>query len=96
MNFMKRCVFLVERHTGTSQKLPAEFAEKLETFHCDVLSQRHKYSYQHGQIGNVDQTPLYFEMPATTTVGTKGSSNKVLPKGVVSPNGVIMRTNKKG
>lgn len=129
-NFMKRKGFSLRRRTGICQKLPEEYEEKLHSFQRFVLSLRRRNGYHLGQIGNADQTPLYFDMPATTTVEKKGAKQvrvlssghektrvtamlcctadghklppylifrrKTLPKGIVFPSGMIVRTNEKG
>lgn len=81
-NFMKRKGFSLRRRTGICQKLPAEYEEKLDAFQRYVLNLRRNNNYQLGQIGNADQTPLYFDMPATTTVEKKGTKQvRVLSSG---------------
>lgn len=64
------------------QKLPEEYEEKLHSFQRFVLSLRRRHGYHLGQFGNTDQTPLYFDMPATTTVEKKGAKQvRVLSSG---------------
>nr|ADK62392.1 pogo transposable element [Rhipicephalus microplus] len=50
-----------------------EYDEKLHCFQRFVLNLRRNNDYLLGQIGNADQTPLYFDMPGTTTVEKKGA-----------------------
>ncbi|KAH8020540.1 hypothetical protein HPB51_002489 [Rhipicephalus microplus] len=50
-----------------------EYDEKLHSFQRFVLNLRRNNGYLLGQIGNADQTPLYFDMPGTTTVEKKGA-----------------------
>ncbi|KAM7293902.1 pogo transposable element with KRAB domain [Ixodes scapularis] len=79
---MKRKGFSLQRRTGMCQKLPAEFEEKLNAFQRYVLSLRHDNNYQLGQVGNADQTPLHFDVPATTTMEERGAKQvRVLSSG---------------
>jgi len=90
-----------------------------------------KYKYEFSLIGNADQTPLSFEMPANSTVDSKGKKKtvsvmttghekdpftvmlaclgngtklppyevfkqKTLPKDLVLPRGIHLRTQAKG
>lgn len=80
--FMKRKGFSLRRRTGVCQKLPEAFEEKLISFQRYVLSLRHKNDYELGHIGNADQTPVYFDMPANTTVESTGAKQvRVLTSG---------------
>ncbi|KAH7931738.1 hypothetical protein HPB51_029766 [Rhipicephalus microplus] len=70
---MKRKGFSLRRRTGICRKLPEEYEEKLQSLQRFLLILRHNNGYLLGQIGNADQTPLYFDMPGTTTVEEKGA-----------------------
>lgn len=65
--FLKRKGFSLRRQTGICQKLPEA------SFQWFVILVRQKRGYQWGQIGNADQTPMYFDVPANTTVEVKGA-----------------------
>jgi len=60
-----------------SQKLPENFEEKLQKFQAFIIAERKKYKYKLYLIGNADQTPLTFDMPANSTVDLKGKKNSV-------------------
>jgi hypothetical protein len=53
-----------------AQRLPEEYKEKLVSFQKYVLKLRKQHVYLLGQIGNADQTPVFFDMPESTTVNS--------------------------
>lgn len=71
--FMKRAGFSLRRRTSVCQKLPAAYEEKVLSFHRYFLKLRDSRQYLIGQIGNADQTPVYFDMTSNTTVNVKGA-----------------------
>ncbi|KAK8772200.1 hypothetical protein V5799_024557 [Amblyomma americanum] len=52
---------------------PPNFEEKLVAFQGFVIKKRLEKQYSLGQIGNGDQTPVYFDMPVAYTVNEKGA-----------------------
>ena len=72
--FMKRHSLSIRRCTHISQKLPEDYEDKLTNFQTFTIKMRKKYQYSLSQIGNADQTPLIFDLPADTTINTKGAS----------------------
>lgn len=70
---MRRNGFSLRRRTTICQKLPADFEEKLTAFQRYVMKLRREHSYEHGQIGNADETPVYFDMPRACTVNEVGA-----------------------
>ena len=71
--FMQRNGFSLRRRTSISQKLPADFEEKLVNFQKYVIGLRRAKDYLLGQIGNTDQTPVFFDMPSNYTINEKGA-----------------------
>ncbi|KAM7313400.1 Pogo ele1 orf1-h 1e-40-j 4 [Ixodes scapularis] len=71
--FMTRAGFSLRRRTSISQKLPERYEELLISFQRHILSLRKATTFQLGQIGNADQTPVYLDMPSEFTVHEKGS-----------------------
>jgi hypothetical protein len=51
--------------------MPKDFDDKIIAFHKFVIGLRKNNSYLLSQIGNTDQTPLYFSMPTDATVEGK-------------------------
>lgn len=73
--FMKRQGFSIRRRTTLCQRLPDAYEEKLLSFQRYVIDLRKRHDYLYSQIGNADQTPVYFEMPLDTTLQQKGSKS---------------------
>ncbi|KAM7309473.1 Pogo transposable element with KRAB domain [Ixodes scapularis] len=71
-NFMRRCGLSLRRKATVCQRLPDAYEEKSRAFHRYVTEVRTKHSLMLGQIGNADQTPVWFDMPSRTTVTGKG------------------------
>lgn len=52
--------------------MPNDSDDKIMMFHRFVIRHRRNNSYLLSQIGNMDQTPLYFGMSTNTTNEAKG------------------------
>uniref|UniRef100_A0A8C5WL18 HTH CENPB-type domain-containing protein n=1 Tax=Leptobrachium leishanense TaxID=445787 RepID=A0A8C5WL18_9ANUR len=70
--FMERHNLTLRQRTKLSQKLPKDLEEKVDSFHRYVLKLRHQHNYELGQIGNMDETPMTFDLPGNRSVHTKG------------------------
>lgn len=70
--FMKRKNLVLRQRTKIAQKLPEDYNDKLINFQRFVINLRKKYEYPLSQIGNMDETPVYFDMPSNKTVDVKG------------------------
>lgn len=80
--FMRRKGFALRRRTSICQKLPEEYEDKLIEFQLYVNSLRRQHGYVFGQIGNADETPVWFDMPSSTTVCERGAKEvKLLSTG---------------
>ena len=66
---------VLRRRTSLAQRLPSDFREKLLSYQRYVLELRKKHDYPLDQMGNTDQTPVYFNMPAPVTVHKKGEKS---------------------
>ena len=73
--FMDRHALSIRRRTTISQKLPENFEDKLQRFQAFIIAERKKHEYELSLIGNADQTPLTFDMPANSTVDSKGTKS---------------------
>lgn len=51
--------------TSLARHLPSDVREKLLSFQCYVINLRKKHSYPLDQMGNADQTPVFFDMPTS-------------------------------
>jgi hypothetical protein len=72
VGFMKRNKLALRRRTRISQKLPNSTQELLEKFNRFVNDLRIKYSYELGNIFNMDETPVWFDMAGVSTINPKG------------------------
>ena len=59
--------------TSSNQKVPADFEEQLLHFRRNILRLCHRHMYALGQMLNMDQTMVRFDMPPNRTNGIKGS-----------------------
>ncbi|PNF29643.1 hypothetical protein B7P43_G16388 [Cryptotermes secundus] len=69
---MVRHDLVIRRRTSIAQRLPDTYQEKLLAFQKHVLKLRKTHYYTMGAIGNVDETPVFFEMPGESTVNKAG------------------------
>ena len=58
--------------TSIQQKLPAQLEDKLEQFIGNMKALREAHKFPDTYIINMDETPMYFNMPGNTTVNKKG------------------------
>ncbi|KAL1452370.1 hypothetical protein MTO96_043812 [Rhipicephalus appendiculatus] len=80
--FMRRKGFALRRRTSICQKLPEAYEDKLVEFQRYVIRLRQQHGYMLGQIGNADETPVWFDMPSSTTVCERGAKEvKLLSTG---------------
>ncbi len=70
--FMKRKALSLRRRTRISQKMPKDYEEKIITFQRFIIKMRQQNSYELGQIGNMDEVPMCFDMPPDHTVNNRG------------------------
>lgn len=70
--FMKRHNISFRVATHTAQKLPAELEEKRQNFFRFIIRMRKQRGYDLKFIGNMDETPVYLDMPGTRTLHTVG------------------------
>ena len=86
--FLKRHSLSLRRTTSIQQKLPADLEKKLERFMQDVKALREIHQFPDNLIINMDETPIYFDMPKAHTIaktgarevrvrGTKGGKKRV-------------------
>jgi transposase-like protein len=75
VRFMRRKGSALRRRTTLAKKLPTHYVEKLIAYQRHIINLSRKHDYLLGQMGNADETPVFFDMPANTTVDTKGSKS---------------------
>jgi len=50
-----------------------DFEKKLQSFQRYVITLRKEKNFSMGQIGNIDKTPIWFDMPRNYTIAEKGT-----------------------
>lgn len=70
--FMKRKGLVIRQKTKIAQRLPQEFEDKIICFHRMIIRMRNINKYEMQQIGNMDETPMNFDMPPSRTVHPVG------------------------
>ena len=72
--FMKRFNFAIYRRTHIAQHLPDDLLQKQQSFLSFILYRRIQYDYPLKYIGNMDETPVTFDLPSNTTLDQRGTS----------------------
>ena len=70
--FMNRYNLVLREKTKIAQKLPRESDDKITSFHKFVIDLRRKHQYPLKMIGNMDETPVFFDMVGNKTVNQAG------------------------
>lgn len=70
--FMNRYGLCLRRRTKISQKMPSDLEEKIMNFQKYVIEKRKITNFEMSQIGNMDETPMTFDLPENFTVDKKG------------------------
>ena len=70
---MNRNKLVLRQKTKICQRLPADLEEKITSFQRFVIKERKSHSYPLSQIGNMDETPVFFYLPSNRTVDCVGS-----------------------
>ena len=66
--FMKRNKLVLRQKTKISQRLPDDLEEKITSFQSFVIRARRSKNYSLVNIGNMDETLVWFDMPTSKTV----------------------------
>ena len=61
--------------TRLAQKLTSQVENKVGAFQQHIIQLRKKYDFDLSQIGNLDETPVSFSMPANYTIDVKGAKS---------------------
>lgn len=70
--FMLRRNLVLRVKTKMAQKLPADLEHKILNFQRYVIRARQRHDYPLALIGNMDETPVYFDLPGNRTVNKRG------------------------
>jgi len=71
--FLRRNGLCMCTKTTIAQKLPCEYERKIIEFHKYAINMRKKQCFEIGQLGNMDEVPLMFDVPSNKTVDVKGA-----------------------
>uniref|UniRef100_A0A8C4RZL7 HTH CENPB-type domain-containing protein n=1 Tax=Erpetoichthys calabaricus TaxID=27687 RepID=A0A8C4RZL7_ERPCA len=102
--FMNRYGLCLRQRTKIAQKLPKDLEEKVSSFHKFIIKQRQRHDFDLSNIGNMDETPMTFDMPGNRTVSMDGTKlrptiifkRKSFPKNIKFPAGNTVRVHPKG
>ena len=70
--FMNRHNLSLRTRTKISQKLPRDLDDKITSFHSYIIDQRTNYDFPLSNIANMDETPMFFDLPSNRTVHPRG------------------------
>jgi hypothetical protein len=70
---MKCMELSLRRRTTICQKLPSDFEENLGAFQRYMIELRKRGNFLMGQIGNANETSIWFDMPHNYTIADKGA-----------------------
>lgn len=70
--FLTRHGYSLRRRTTVSQSLPNQLVNKVSSFILHVRKLRQHHQYALSAIGNMDETPLWLDMPGDTTINRIG------------------------
>ena len=73
--FMTRHGLSLRQRTKIAQKLPNDLEDKILAFQKYVIQKRKEIPFEMSQIGNMDETPMSFDLPGNRTVNQKGEKN---------------------
>ena len=76
--FMKHHGLAIHQKTKIAQKLPNDVEEKIVSFQKYLINARKWDDYELVQIRNMAETPVWFDMPAATTIESCGVNTVLL------------------
>ena len=76
--FLKRHSITLRPQTSIQQKLPAQLEGKLSSFLHDIKALRTQHRFPNEPIINSDDTPVYFDMAANSTIEKRGKNEVVI------------------
>ena len=78
--FKTRHSLVNRRQTSVQQKLAVQLEAKLKGFFEDLKALRIQHNFDKSLIINMDETPMWFDMPSSTTVDVQGK-REILVRG---------------
>ncbi|KFD47118.1 hypothetical protein M513_12028 [Trichuris suis] len=76
--FMKSKDLVMRQRTKVAQKMPVDLGDKLRDFRRYVRTLRREHNFLLGSIGNMDETPVFFDMLGNRTVDSKGMKSVIV------------------
>ena len=73
-HFMNQHGLCLQQRTHIAQKLPKDVEDKVMNFHKFVTDLRKSQQFHLRAIGNMDETPMFFDMPGNRMVDVKRAS----------------------
>ena len=73
--FMRRNKLVLTVKTSQAQRLPAQLEEKITQFYTKFQQVQQCASYPFYLIGNMDETPVYFDLVSNKVVDRKGAKD---------------------
>jgi transposase-like protein len=73
-NFLQRFNLTIRRRTTSGQSLPKDLVPKVVSFIQFCKKQFDSFAFIPSAVVNMDETPIWADMPSTTTVEQKGAS----------------------
>lgn len=69
---MNRYGLALCQRTHIAQKLPSDVGKNITSFYQFVICDRREFEFSLGQMGNMDEMPMFFDMSGTRTVHSVG------------------------
>ena len=76
--WMKRFNVTQRAKTSVAQSLPADLSDKVVSFQKFIIRMHNIREYPLSAIGNMDETPVFFDLPGNTTLNTVGEKSILL------------------
>ena len=70
---MNQSELTLRQKTHIAQKLPKDVDKKVQKFFAFGIKERKRFDFALENIINMNETPMYFDMPGNTTVDKVGS-----------------------
>ena len=72
---MRRHKLVLWQKTNIAQKLPSDLNDKVLSFQKFVIKQRKRHGNSLSLIGNMDETPMFFDLVGNRTVEHRGNKS---------------------
>ncbi len=76
--FMRRHNLALRMKTSLAQRLPVDLEERIANFHRKLYSIRSNDDFELELVGNMDETPAYFDIIPGRTIDAKGQKSVLI------------------